>query len=50
MQRALAAVEDTARGYRLGWYGRPQEPPQQVDEERGRLEARLQQLLEGAEA
>ncbi|MGW7107005.1 hypothetical protein ACWGHU_12690 [Streptomyces xanthophaeus] len=51
MQRALEAVEDQARGYRTGRYGRPQDPPAALEDERLRLEARLHDLLDdGSEA
>lgn len=47
VQQGLASLEERARRYRLGWFGRSKEPPPEIDEERRRLEERLRALLEG---
>ncbi|MFH0244438.1 hypothetical protein ACGRHY_18940 [Streptomyces sp. HK10] len=46
LQHALEAVEERARAYRFGQFGRSKEPPAEVEEERLRLEARLRELLD----
>lgn len=49
LQHALEGVEDQARRYRTGGYGRPREAPEHIEAERLRLEERLRELLDTTE-